>query len=237
MPEPKNAGSKAVIFDLFFTLVNPMAEEYSRVSEYTVLGMERGEFERRNGIDYDIRGSGKIRDPREMVRHILRGLSIDEGLLRRAADARLERIKRALYGVEEKNLGVLKKIRALGFKTCLISNADVIDVYHWKGSPLSAAFDQALFSYYEGLLKPDPGIFLLALDRLGTPAAQCFYVGDGGHEELRGAREAGMTTILTTEYSAGIWPEKIPALRQNADYEVARLEDILKVLSNIEGCI
>lgn len=237
MPGPKAAGSKAMIFDLFFTLVNPMKEEYSRVSEYTVLEMERGEFERRNGIDYDIRGSGKIRDPCEMVRHILRGLNIDEGLLRRAADARLERIKRTLYGVEEKNLKILKKIRELGFKTCLISNADVIDVYHWKGSPLSTAFDHVLFSYYEGLLKPNPRIFHLALDRLEIEAAQCFYVGDGGHEELRGARESGMTTILTTEYSSRIWPEKIPALRQNADYEVARLEDILKVLSNIEGCI
>jgi putative hydrolase of the HAD superfamily len=237
MPGPKAAGSKAMIFDLFFTLVNPMKEEYSLVSEYTVLGMERKEFEWRNGIDYDIRGSGKIRDPYEMIRHILRGLDVDEGLLRRAADARLERIKRTLYGVEEKNLRVLKKIRELGFKTCLISNADVIDVYHWKGSPLSGVFDQVFFSYYEGLLKPDQRIFRLALDRLEIEAAQCFYVGDGGHEELRGAREAGMTTILTTEYSSRIWPEKIPDLRQNADYEIPRLEDIIKVLSNIEGCI
>ncbi|MDR1058520.1 MAG: HAD hydrolase-like protein [Treponema sp.] len=218
-----------MIFDLFFTLVNPMKEEYSRTSEYTVLGMERGEFERRNGIEYAIRGSGKIRDPCEMIRHILRGLNVDEGLIRRAADARLERIKRALYGVEEKNLRVLEKVRELGFKTCLISNADVIDVYHWKGSPLSAVFDQVLFSYCEGLLKPDPRIFRLALDRLGIEAAQCFYVGDGGHGELRGAGDAGMTTILTTEYIRGIWPGEIPALRQNADYEVARLEDILKI--------
>ncbi|WP_010259460.1 HAD family hydrolase [Treponema primitia] len=231
MPEPR-----AVIFDLFFTLIDPMKEEYSRESEYAVLGMERSEFERRNGIDYDVRGSGKIRDPYEMVRHILRGLDLDEELLRRAADARLARIKRALYGVDKKNLELLEKIRQAGFKTCLISNADAADVYHWEGSPLSAAFDQVLFSYYEGLLKPDPRIFRLALDRLGIKAAQCFYVGDGGHEELRGAREAGITTILTTEYISHIWPERIPALRQNADYEVVRLEDILKEdMIKIEG--
>jgi putative hydrolase of the HAD superfamily len=234
-------GQKVVIFDLFFTLINPMRAEYShepdrRPDEYTVLGMERGEFERRNGIDYAVRGEGKIRDPYEMIRHILRGLDIDEALLRRAAEARLERIRRALCNVEEKNLGVLKKLRERGYKTCLISNADVIDVYHWESSPLSAAFDRTVFSYYEGVLKPDPRIFRLALERLGIaadpPAAKlpCYYVGDGGHEELRGAREAGMTTVLTTEYSSQVWPEKIPALRRDADYEIPRLEDILEII-------
>jgi putative hydrolase of the HAD superfamily len=220
----------AVIFDLFFTLVDPLKEEYCRESEYTVLEMERSDFERRNGIDYDIRGIGKIRDPYEMVRHILRGISIDEDLLRRATGARLERIRRALWGVPEKNLAVLNKLRALGYKTCLLSNADAADVYHWEGSPLSAAFDHTLFSYYEGLLKPDPRIFRLALEKLETEGAQCYYVGDGGHGELRGARESGMHTILTTEYISPIWPERIPTLRQDADYEVARLEDILTIL-------
>jgi putative hydrolase of the HAD superfamily len=220
----------AVIFDLFFTLVDPMKEEYCRESEYTILGMARGDFERRNGIDYDIRGSGKIRDPYEMVRHILRGLDIEEALLRRATDARLERIRRAIWGVEEKNMAVLGTLRDMGYKTCLLSNADAADVYHWKGSPLSAAFDETLFSYYEGLLKPDPRIFRLALEKLGTGGAQCYYVGDGGHEELRGARDTGMHTILSTEYISRIWPERIPALRQNADYEVARLEDILAII-------
>jgi putative hydrolase of the HAD superfamily len=39
-----------------------------------------------------------------------------------------------------------------------------------------------------------------------------------------------MTTMLTTEYIVQVWPEKIPALRQDADYEVARLEDILTII-------
>jgi putative hydrolase of the HAD superfamily len=223
-------GLRSVIFDLFFTLIDPMTEEYCRESEYTVLGMARSEFERRNGIDYDIRASGQIRDPYEMVRHILRGLPIDEALLRRATDARLERTRRAIWEVAEKNLAVLRRLRERGFKTCLISNADVVDVRHWEGSPLSGAFDQALFSYHEGLLKPDPRIFRRALERLGTEGRHCYYVGDGGHEELRGAREAGMRTILTTEYSSRIWPERIPALRRDADYEVGKLEQILAII-------
>ena len=122
------------------------------------------------------------------------------------------------------------KLRDLGYKLCLLSNADVMDVSPWEGSPLSAVFDHALFSYYEGILKPDPGLYRRALDKLGTGAAQCYYAGDGGHEELRGARECGMRTILTTEYISRIWPDRIPALRRDADYEVARPEDILAII-------
>jgi putative hydrolase of the HAD superfamily len=138
--------------------------------------------------------------------------------------------------VEEKKLALLKKIRETGVKLCLVSNADEMDNYHWQSSPLSACFDQAIFSCDVGFLKPDPRIYRLALERLNLEppgagfSSRCFYVGDGGHEELRGAGAAGLTTVLTTEYITQVWPEKIPWLRKNADYEVARLEDILTII-------
>ncbi|MDR3122950.1 MAG: HAD family hydrolase [Treponema sp.] len=231
------AQKRAILFDLFFTLIDPLKDELFRESEYAVLDMERSEFEQWNEVDYDLRASGKIRGPYNVFRHIVRGRVIDEALLLRAADARLERIRRALCGVEEQKLALLKKLRKLGFRICLVSNADDMDKHHWQDSPLRACFDQTIFSCDAGLLKPDPRIYRLALERLGLePAAerlgQCIYVGDGGHEELRGAGEAGMTTVLTTEYITQVWPEKIPALRQNADYEVARLEDILPIIND-----
>jgi putative hydrolase of the HAD superfamily len=224
--------TRAILFDLFFTLIDPLKDELFRESEYAVLKVERSVFEQWNEVDYDMRASGKIRGPYNVFRHIVRGRALDEALLLRAADARLERIRRALCGVEDQKLALLKKLRDLGFRTCLVSNADDMDKRHWEDSPLCSCFDQTIFSCDAGLLKPDPRIYRLALERLGLgPAAQCFYVGDGGHEELRGAGEAGMTTVLTTEYITQVWPEKIPALRQNADYEVARLEDILPLLA------
>ncbi|MDR2028166.1 MAG: HAD-IA family hydrolase [Treponema sp.] len=219
-------GIRALIFDLFFTLIDPLDLAPGQESEYSVLGMDRRDFEERNAVDYAIRGCGKIRDPCEMMRHILRGLDVPEPLLRRAAEARVERIRRAIYGVAPKNMALLQKLRDRGFKTALISNADVADIYHWRGSALSRSFDAAIFSYEVGLLKPDPRIFRMALERLGTGADQCLYVGDGGHGELRGAKEAGMTTVLTTEYIRRAWPEKINALRQEADHVVEGLEEI-----------
>jgi putative hydrolase of the HAD superfamily len=229
---------RAILFDLFFTLIDPLKDNLLRESEYAVLKVERGEFEGWNGIDYHIRASGKIRGVYDVFRHIVRGKNIDEGLLIRAADARLERIRGALCRVEEKKPALLKKLRDMGFKLCLVSNADEMDKHHWQSSPLCACFDRAIFSCDAGILKPDPRIYRLALELLDIEPSgaesPCFYVGDGGHDELRGAKEAGLTTILTTEYIAQVWPEKIPGLRKDADYEVERLEDILPIIRGTE---
>ncbi|GHT57583.1 hypothetical protein FACS1894109_10090 [Spirochaetia bacterium] len=221
---------KAVIFDLFYTLINPLAPEFMADSEYAVLGMTREDFEGRNAVDYEVRAGGAIRDPVEMIRHILRGLDLSDELIRRAADARLERIRRGLFGVEEKNLVLLQQLRAAGIKTALVSNADICDVWYWKESPLASCFDETVFSCDVGILKPDPRIYALVLERLGLPPDVCLFVGDGGHKELRGAREAGLHTALTVEYITNLWPEKIPALKLQADHVIENLEHLGKIV-------
>jgi putative hydrolase of the HAD superfamily len=188
--------------------------------------MTRDEFEGLNTVDYEIRACGKIQDPWEMTAHILRGLDIPGEKIREAAGARLRRIRSGLFGVDKKNLALLQRLRRAGLKTALLSNADIADIWHWKGCPLSGCFDLTVFSYDAGLLKPDPRIYRLALEKLGLPPADCLYTGDGGHNELKGARKAGLTTVLTTEYISGIWPEKIPELKTDADYVINRLEEL-----------
>ncbi|MDL2230030.1 HAD-IA family hydrolase [Treponema sp. OttesenSCG-928-L16] len=226
-------ATKAVIFDLFFTLINPLNTGPGEETEYSVLGMDRKDFEKRNTASYPERACGGIRDPHEMMASILRGLDIPEYLLRRAAEARLERIRKALYNADKKNIALLHTLRSAGYKTALISNADIADIYYWKDSPLHPCFDEVIFSFDTGLLKPDPKIYELALKRLDLGGKDCLYIGDGGHEELHGAKAAGMTTVLTVEYISSLWPEKIEELRLGADYTVGRLGDILKILEQV----
>jgi putative hydrolase of the HAD superfamily len=212
---------QAIMFDLFFTLIDPLSAALE--NEYAVLGMDRADFEERNKKDYAIRGGGAIRDPYRMMAHILRGLDIPQDLLRRATEARIERIRQALWGVDPKNLAVLDRLRKNGVKTALVSNADCADICHFSASPLSGCFDTTVFSYDTGILKPDPGIYRLAAGRLEVKPCRCMFVGDGGHDELRGAQEAGLLTVLTTEYTAA------RAGTACADYTVAKLEAVLEI--------
>jgi putative hydrolase of the HAD superfamily len=218
---------RAVVFDLFYTLINPLDPSCLENSEYAVLGMSREDFEGRNTRGYRSWGEGKIRDPVEILRKILEGLDYSGETIRAAARARMERIRRGLFGVESKNLELLAELRRRGIKTVLLSNADVMDTRYWEQSPLASCFDGAIFSWQTGILKPEAGMYALVLEKLGNPSpGGCLYVGDGGHGELEGARRAGFTTVLTVEYIRRLWPERIPALRPWADFVV---EDITGV--------
>jgi putative hydrolase of the HAD superfamily len=76
-----------------------------------------------------------------------------------------------------------------------------------------------------GLLKPDPDIYRLLLDRLGMKPTQCVHVGDGGDHELAGARAAGIATILIDR--------RLPhcsAARNDACWVVPDLTEVMNLL-------
>jgi putative hydrolase of the HAD superfamily len=221
---------RAVLFDLFFTLINPLESAHMRNNEYEVLGMTREAFESRNTAQYERWACGGIRDPVEIVRQIVKGLDYPEAYIRAATGARIERVRRGLFGAAPKNLEMLGILREGLIKTALVSNADVIDTKYWKSSPLASYFDVTVFSWEAGFMKPDPRIYELALERLGLSPDECLYVGDGGHGELEGAKKAGLPTVLTTEYIQNLWPERIPAIKTWADHVVSDINDIRKLL-------
>jgi len=61
---------------------------------------------------------------------------------------------------------------------------------------LLSAFDLVMDSFELGVEKPDPAIFTLALERLGTRAASTLHVGDFFHIDVVGARAAGLQAWL-----------------------------------------
>jgi putative hydrolase of the HAD superfamily len=220
---------RAVIFDLFYTLINPLDPSRIQDSEYEILKMDREDFEGRNALNYRSWAEGKVRDPVEIVRRILAGLDYSEETIRAAAMARMERIRRGLFEVAPKNLELLGELRRRGIKTVLLSNADVMDTRYWKRSPLAPYFDAAIFSWQAGIMKPEAGIYALALEKLGArdfPPGGCLYVGDGGHRELEGARRAGFPTVLTVEFIQKLWPQRIPALKAWADFVIGDITGI-----------
>src|SRR5262249_44807572 len=135
-----------------------------------------------------------------------------------------------LVEVEPPVLDALDRLRAAGIRTGLVSDAAADDVESWERSPLAARLDVAVFSYRIGVRKPDPRIYRLALDTLGSSPADALFVGDGGSNEHRGARDLGMQTVLVTRL-AGHWPsEVLEARRPYADFELPDVPALIVAL-------
>ena len=66
----------------------------------------------------------------------------------------------------------------------------------------------------------------MCLSELKVLPGESLYIGDGNCEELRGAKDVGMTTVLTIRVVKKIWPKKIDERRRYADYEVDELNEL-----------
>jgi putative hydrolase of the HAD superfamily len=96
----------------------------------------------------------------------------------------------------------------------------------WPESPLAPLFDTALFSCDVKLKKPDRRIYELCTQRLGVEPAQCLYVGNGGSDELAGARRAGMTPVLLTRHLEAINFMRVEEVEKDADWQVRTVSDL-----------
>ena len=81
-----------------------------------------------------------------------------------------------------------------GYGTALLSNTELpaIESLH---RPNYAAFDALVFSCVEGLAKPDPRIYQITLERLGTEPRQSVFIDDRP-DYVRGAKDAGLNAII-----------------------------------------
>jgi putative hydrolase of the HAD superfamily len=116
---------------------------------------------------------------------------------------------RVLAAASPATVGVLDSLRAAGWRLGLISNATAETAEAWPGCPLAGRFDVAVFSCNVAMAKPDPRIYLAAVEGLGARAADCVYVGDGADGELAGAAALGMLAIRTIEHNDTdpSWPD------------------------------
>ena len=89
----------------------------------------------------------------------------------------------------------LTELRARGLSTGIVSNFDRRLHGLLEGLTLAPLLDTVVLPSDARVEKPDPRIFQLALERLGTPAAASVFVGDSAEHDLAGAHAAGMRAI------------------------------------------
>jgi putative hydrolase of the HAD superfamily len=116
-------------------------------------------------------------------------------------DGRLERLiqlDNASWSViNEDTMRVLTEARERGHSLSLLSNAPHEFAEAMAGSPVLAGFDHVIFSAWIGVIKPEPGAFDAAVQRLGRPAHEILFIDDR-LANVEGARAAGLRTVQFT---------------------------------------
>ena len=91
-------------------------------------------------------------------------------------------------------------------------------------------FEAEIFSCAVGCVKPEPAIYEKCLEAIALPACDCLFVGDGGSNELSGAKAVGLSTVLVSGVIAGLWPDRVPPRLAICDHHVERVPDVLTLL-------
>lgn len=170
----------------------------------------------------------------ELVRDCLRGLGVE------VDDEELERFLEAEHAawdparlLGDSTHALLDVLRQSGLRTGLVSNAfDPPRLLHrdLEQMGLAERLDAAVFSSETGKRKPHPAIFEEALGRLGVAPARTVFVGDRRYEDVRGAKELGMTTVQAFWFRADDDERGL-----DPDFEAFTPMDVLNVVRRLAG--
>lgn len=222
---------KVVFFDLFFTLVAP---RYSNDrNEYDLLKITHLEWEKyaEEKELYIKRATGKEKNPQRIIEDIIEKMKItvSESMMKEILKLREDRFKKTLIDIDFTILDVLSDIKKSKKRMCLISNSDIIDGMHWEKSPLNKLFDDKIFSYEVGYLKPQIEIYEIALKKMNVNPEECIFIGDGGSDELKGAKELGIKTVLSGHFLKRD-KEQHDLIMKYADYFIEDFRQLKNIL-------
>lgn len=194
---------KAVLFDLFETLITEWGhKKYTKREMSADLGIDREAFNRYWEEKTEERYTGGI-SFEESLDYVCRqcGIEISDETRAKFVEKRTATKAACFTYVNADVYLLLRKIKEFGLPTAIVSNCSSEEVTVLRESEICEDFDEVVLSYEVHMKKPDAGIYLEAARRLGVAPEDCLFVGDGGSNELAGARNAGMDAIQAKWYT------------------------------------
>ena len=94
---------------------------------------------------------------------------------------------------------MLTELRQAGFRTGLVSNCNYLTPGVVERLGLPEKIDHVILSCEVGAAKPEARIYEIARQRLDVQPRECLYVGDGGDNEMLGARKFGFHTAIVEQ--------------------------------------
>lgn len=197
-----------IVVDYGGVLTNPLAETFVAFAE--LAGIEAGDLaqaflaatQRHGETPMAALETGAITE-RQMVDRIL--AELPEGAGRILADGRgFGELWFRGRSPNERFLSFLRALRRDGYRIALLTN----NVREWEPLwraqlPVDELFDVVVDSHKEGVRKPDPAIYRILLDRLGTPSQRCLFIDDT-EENCRAAAELGIRALRFADTDSAV---------------------------------
>lgn len=205
--EPRNADAETavnsgristVIFDCGQVITNSQNQQIARAMA-ELLGIDWADFPKAYTSvrgEYD-RGTLSAQRYWSMVAAPY-GKSVDEGLVKKLAVLDMD----SWFSINQATVEAILSLKASGYRLLMLSNMN------WEGKermfgPARIAggkdwiepFDEILLSCDLGLIKPEPEIYRICLEKAQARAQDCLFIDDMP-ANVAAARSMGMQTIL-----------------------------------------
>jgi putative hydrolase of the HAD superfamily len=186
---------RAVLFDLYDTLVWTewplLRERLAETIGLTTRDVMRGFVQTREG-----RGVGAFGSAEGDLAAVLRaaGGSPTDEQIRELTAGEIRALADGGVHLYADSLPVLRELRQRGIATAIVSNCDHLTRPIVDALGLEDEADAVVLSFEVEVMKPDPEIYRIALERIGAVARSSTFVDDQP-AYLDGARALGMTTL------------------------------------------
>ena len=225
--------AKAVIFDLYGTLIDLFSWEAAQkvLSDMAeTLSLPVKLFQRFWTDTYPERVTGAFPDSESYLLELCKRLRTVpcETSLKIAIDMKNE-FTRSLMVPRPDAEQTLKGLKQAGLKLGLLTNCSWEVPTFWNRTSLAPLMDAAVFSFQVGCKKPDRRIYEITSKRLGVKSQECMFVGDGGNQELEGAKAAGMTAVMIRTPGDDLYNPRRTASDAWPGPRISHLSEVLEI--------
>ena len=192
------AGNRAVIFDLWETLIDWDQEAAARMVD---------KIDALAGPGFRDRWYARPNRYLAPVRTVLAEAGVPPEAMEEVCAVRLDYVRHCLVP-RPGAVATLRELRERGHPVGLITVCSQDVETLWPESEFAGLFDAEVFSSRLGIAKPDPRIYRHCCELLGIEPPDAVFVGDGANDELGGAQRVGMDAILIhRDGEDPPWPE------------------------------
>jgi len=131
--------------------------------------------------------------------------------------------------LREDCLETLSTLRARGLQLSIVSNIDDDYLVPMMGNlGLESYFDHWISSESARSCKPDPGIFELAMRKVGCAPEEVLFVGDSRVHDIQGAQRVGIRSVLISE-EGGVSTLDDETLDVDPDHVIGELSEVVPI--------